>query len=134
MSLKQGKWWGGYYNTIPLDPIKKHIEQSFDAANQATATRNVDDILDAVKTAFDNLGYVVQKIESQELRNKQWKEQFMEYKTRLVAEQTLREERKHNKEITPKNPKPKSEIGHEWKMYGDKYGLFNTDEETIEHE
>lgn len=94
MSLKMGKWWGGQYNTIPMDSILSYIEYAFECADIACQTRTVDDMIKAVKETQERLGHVLTKMAEQEKKNKKWKEEFAEYKTNLVQEQTLREERK----------------------------------------
>lgn len=94
MSLRIGKWWGGYYNTIPMDSIKWKIRIDYDHLSKANKSRNIDEILKALQESVDDLQYVVQIIDDQETKNMKWKEEFAEYKTNLVQEQTLREERK----------------------------------------
>jgi hypothetical protein len=96
MSLKIGKWWGGYYNTIPMDMIRRQINEVYEHAILAIESKNVYDIIASVKITSDWLSYVKRKMDVQAERNAKWKDEFMAYKTNLVAEQTLREERKRN--------------------------------------
>lgn len=97
MSLKIGKWWGGEANTIVIDWIKASIETSYKSAMNAIKTRSIEDHDKAIKLICSELEFVMRTIKDQEKRNALEKKGFAEYKTNLVAQQTLREERKKAK-------------------------------------
>lgn len=122
-SLKIGKYWGGYYNTIPIDRIKGELEEAFKITKQAYTSRKVDDVLASIKRTTFALEFVMRQIKDQEQWNAKQKAEFAEYKTRLVQEQTLRDERKKSKA---------KELGHDWTVFdniGMKHDLYPTDDE-----
>lgn len=96
-SLKWGLWWGAYYNTIPLDRIKAQIEESFTSALKAYKSNKIDDALTAIKETVFALECVKREIKFQEQWNTQKAAEMAEEKIRIVADQTLRLERKNQK-------------------------------------
>jgi hypothetical protein len=95
--LEIAKLWGGRYNTIPMNIIKNRIKQVFDNSRFAANSRNIDDILKALRTTVDNLQYVMFKMEEQEEQNTVWSNNLDAYKKQLVKDQNRREEEKLKK-------------------------------------
>lgn len=93
--MEMAKFWGGRYNTIPMAPIKKKIEESYYAASEANKYRNIDQILEAIQDIVDNLQLVVFRMEGQEAQNKIWSEELDKYKKKLVEDQQRREDEYH---------------------------------------
>lgn len=96
-SLKIGKYWGGYYNTIPMDRIMERVQKAYDEACRADESKNVYDMVSSVKSTRQFLSSVLADMLRQKTKNEKWKEEFQKYKTSLVAQQTLREERKNRR-------------------------------------
>lgn len=96
MSLKIGKWWGGYYNTISIDRIKDSLVTCQEMAKDGDRM-TIKQLVTLVNALQSELEYVMRQIRDQERWNEVQKKEFAEYKTNLVAEQTLREERKRSK-------------------------------------
>lgn len=101
MSLKMGKWMGGMFNTIPMGRIQNDVERAHIYIRDADTSRNVDEILIALKTARAMLLDVIGEMEKQRVWNEGQLEEFDEYKTKLVQEQARREDIKGSK-VTPK--------------------------------
>lgn len=94
MSLKFGKWWGGKYNTIPMNKISGQITTAYESLSQANKSRNIEEILKAFQLSLDLLQEVNFRLTQQAERNHKWAEEFDEYKVNLVREQKDREEQK----------------------------------------
>lgn len=92
--LEMAKMWGGRYNTIPMSYIKDAIFDSYILLSTANASRNIDEILHAVKAATDKLQYVTSRMATKEKENIIWSEQLEDNKARLVADQKKRDEEK----------------------------------------
>lgn len=109
MSLKMGKWWGGYFDTIPMKQIRSFIQNAYDLAVKADESKNVYDMIDCAKEARTYLASVINNMQTQASRNEKWAQEFAEYKTNLVQQQALREERKRTRTQHQQQSK-----GHEW--------------------
>ena len=89
--MEMAKFYGGKWNTIPMNPIKKQILECYRAVNEANRFRNIDQIVEAVKTIYENLEFVITKMREQETQNTEWAVKLDAYKKKLVADQERRE-------------------------------------------
>lgn len=92
MSLKIGKWWGGYYNTIPIDRIKPSLET---CKNLIRGDRlSFSEMIAVINTLQSEMEFMMRQIRDQEKWNAKQKEEFAVYKSNLVQQQMKREERR----------------------------------------
>lgn len=94
MSLKIGKWWGGKENTIPIRRIKDSISKCTKLVPPRKTHFSFKEMDEIVKTVQSEMEYLMRQIRDQEKWNAEQARDFEAYKKRLVAEQSLREERK----------------------------------------
>lgn len=107
MSLRIGKWWGGYFETIPMKRIRSAIESCY-AATIKGDKMTVKEMNVAINLVQSEMEYVMRQMKDQDKWNAMQKAEFAEYKTRLVAEQTLRDERRNQKARNKLSPSPSS--------------------------
>lgn len=94
--LKVGKMWGGYFDTIPIPWIKAALQNVYRSAIKGNKM-TVDELNSLLNTIQSEMEYVMRRIEQQEKWNANQRKLMAEYKTNLVAQQTLREERKRTR-------------------------------------
>lgn len=97
--MEMAKFYGGKWNTIPMSLIKKQILECYRAVNEAHRFRNIDQIVDAVRTIYDNLEYVITSMREQETQNTEWAGKLDAYKKKLVEDQERREDEEANREV-----------------------------------
>lgn len=78
--LHMAKLWGGYYDTIPMGPIRWRIAET----------------LKVLTEMVNNLKFVIDKMDEQHTQNMEWKGQLEGYKKKLVDDQKKRGEQKRD--------------------------------------
>ena len=100
--LEMAKFWGGYYNTIPMGKIFSTIAMAYEDCKAANESRNIDEILKALPMIVRRLADAIEVMGKQEDQNNEWAGKLESYKKKLVDDQRRREEEENQNK------------GHEW--------------------